>query len=98
MLAGLKRRQRLGVVEEGRGGDVDHVEVVATKERNQIVFIVDAEPGGRCQRCRPVSRGHADEPDPAHLREVLEREQAETAASDDPESNKALVHGRWPRG
>ena len=82
VLAGLQGGHRLRVVEERRGGDVDHVQVVAAEELAEVVDVLDPEPGGRGQRRGPVGAGHADELDPGHLRELLEREQAEPAAAD----------------
>ena len=97
MLARLKRGQCLSVVEERRGGDVDRVEVVAAEEGRQIVVVLDAEPGGRRQRCRPVGRGHPDELNSTHLREVLEGEEAEPAAADHSQPDGFVVHETRPR-
>ena len=86
VLAGLQGGHRLRVVEERRGGDVDHVHVVPAEELADVVDVLDPEPGGRGQRRGPVGAGHADELDAGHLGELLEREQAEAAAADHPQS------------
>ena len=93
MLAGLQGGPRLREVEERRGGDVHHVDVIAAEEVGGVPDVLDAEPGGRGQRRGPVGPSHADERDAGHLGEVLECEQPESAAADHAQSHEVVVHG-----
>jgi len=92
VLARLERGHRLRVVKERRRGDVNDVHVALRRSSpTSSTFSTPnrAAAASDAGRCVP---GHADEPDPRHLGEVLQREQAEPTAADHPQSNVVVVH------
>jgi hypothetical protein len=82
VLAGLKGSERLRKVEEWRRCDVDHVDVVASQERFDILDVGNAEPprggtGGLSVGTRHSRQFHA-----RYLRKLLKGVEPETPAAD----------------
>ena len=71
VLAGLQSHQRLGMVQEGRGRDVDQIDVVAAQQGGDVLDVRNAEAAGSGEGGGAMRAGHADELDTADLSEVL---------------------------
>ena len=92
VLARLEGRDRLGMVEKRRRGDVDQVDVVAGQELVDLLDVGDAEPPRGGVGGLPVRARHAGQLHARHLGELLEGIEPETPAADHAQSDLALIH------
>jgi len=88
VLTGAERGSRLLVVEKGRGGDVDELNVWHREQHLRAFHIRKTEPRGAGERRFATRAGDAPQRGPRHLRELLRSEHGEATEAEDADADR----------